>query len=1143
MIGQCRFLVDTGATDSLVNPNVFHPSKVVDLKDVRKMYALNTLHFVKQKAIVRSFVEFNLPNEYFEFFVYNFNGDFEGLLGNDILRKYEAIIDYRMNCLVINGQTFPLVFGSRRKKPLNILPGEHYYDVPVPIDSTNVVISNVLHQNNDMVADEGLYDCRGGNVVCKINNKSNRNFEINDFSEFLNLEEVSEIHNIKRFQDKSCSISNADVSLVFQGVRMSHLNSEEKAQLHRLINDFKEIFSDEGKLSFTHEIKHNIITKDDIPIRSKIYRYPYIHKEEIQKQILDMLRNGIIAPSSSPYNSPVWVVPKKNDASGIKKFRLVIDYRKLNEKTINDSYPIPNIVDILDKLGKSNYFTVLDLKSGFHQIEVDEKDREKTAFSVDNGHYQFNRMPFGLKNAPSTFQRLVDNILRENISKKECMVYMDDIIVFSNGLEEHIKNLRSVLSKLKNARLKVQLDKCEFLRNEVEFLGHTVNENGVFPNRDKIKIIDQITLPKTETEIKRFLGMTGYYRRFIKNYAHISKPMTTYLKKGNIIDVDNLEYIEAFKILKSKLINSPILVYPDFDLPFEITTDASNIAIGGVLSQNDKPIAYVSRTLNDHELNYSTIEKECLGIVWCLKQFRPYVYGRKIILFTDHKPLVWLNNIREPNSKLMRWKLQIGEYDYEIRYKEGHLNKVADCLSRIEVGNNEINEILSSENEFRDTEIGSVIKETNQPLNLFKNQIIFKKIASGAASIKNIDIHGNRRKVVSAKNFDSELLRSLLLNHFDHTKMNAIYLEDDVFENLKVIRAKDFEKIQIIRCKTKLIDVIDEEHLEEIISDAHSKNNHRGICENYAKLKMKYYFPNLIKKVTEFINNCEICMMEKYERQPKSIPYMISHTPKKPNEIIHMDVFYSIHKTLFITMIDKFTKLALITRVKNRSDPEFRKAILRYISTYGSIDKIITDNELGMKSSGMSEFLREKGIQIHFTSSLNHNSNSDVERLHNTINEHLRILRHTMSHVPVEEQMILINGFYNETIHSTTDIKPIDFVLGKISESQYNDIYERMLHKKEQKILKLNEKRKDKNILEDGINYIKETRGGKNHPKFRKITCNRIDENHVKDKKSGQVYYRTHVRKKKRFQDSHNPRFLVQQTSRRGNSLGSRNES
>lgn len=260
------------------------------------------------------------------------------------------------------------------------------------------------------------------------------------------------------------------------------MNEEEKGKLFHVINKFRNIFFVEGEqLSFTNAIKHKINTKDNLPVFTKTYRYPYIHKEEVRRQITDMLNQGIIRPSNSPWSSPIWIVPKKLDASGKRKWRLVIDYRKLNEKTISDRYPIPNITEILDKLGRSMYFSTIDLASGFHQIEVDKEDIQKTAFNVENGHYEFVRMPFGLKNAPSTFQRVMDNILREHIGVR-CLVYMDDIIVFSTSLQEHLINLSIIFQTLRNYKMKVQLDKCEFLHKEVSFLGHIVTPEGVKPN-------------------------------------------------------------------------------------------------------------------------------------------------------------------------------------------------------------------------------------------------------------------------------------------------------------------------------------------------------------------------------------------------------------------------------------------------------------------------------------------------------------------------------------------------------------------------------------------------------------------------------------------------------------------------------------
>lgn len=471
-------------------------------------------------------------------------------------------------------------------------------------------------------------------------------------------------------------------------LRLDHLNEEEQELITKLCLEYSDIFYLEGdNLSFTNEIKHQINTKDNKPIYTKSYRYPHVHKEEVKNQISKMLDQKIIQPSTSPWSAPVWVVPKKMDASGKPKWRVVIDYRKLNEITVDDKYPLPNISDLLDQLGKCQYFTTLDLASGFHQIEIDPQDVPKTAFTVENGHYEFVRMPFGLKNAPSTFQRVMDNILM-GIQNERCLVYMDDIIVYSPSVHEHVSRLSEVFKRLRKAHLKIQPDKCEFLRKEVAYLGHVITPEGVKPNPSKVECIKNFPMPKNAKEIKSFLGLCGYYRRFIANFAKISKPLTRLLQKNIEFKFDE-ECRKAFEILKEALMTSPILIYPNFEEPFILTTDASAFAIGGVLSQGhigkDLPIAYASRTLCKAEAKYSTIERELLAIIWAVKHFRPYLFGRKFKLVTDHRPLTWLFSITDPGSRLARWRLKLEEYDYEIIFKPGKTNKNADALSRIKI--------------------------------------------------------------------------------------------------------------------------------------------------------------------------------------------------------------------------------------------------------------------------------------------------------------------------------------------------------------------------------------------------------------------------------------------------------------------------
>lgn len=474
-------------------------------------------------------------------------------------------------------------------------------------------------------------------------------------------------------------------ALVLKILNLKDLNEQEEMKMYEVIGDYLYQFHLPGdKLGATTLTAHQITTTDEIPINIKNYRHPNALQGEIRKQVNELLAGGIVQESNSPYNSPLWIVPKKPDAQGNKRWRMVIDYRALNKKTVADAYPLPNITDIIDKLGGAKYFSVLDLASGFHQIPMDSRSRAKTAFSALFRKLEFNRMPFGLMNSPSTFQRLMDRLLC-GLQGIELFVYMDDIVIFGTSLEDHDRKLRALLGRLKEAGLTLQPEKCFFLRKEITYLGHVISEDGVKLDPKKIQAVRNFPVPKRPKNIKQFLGLVGYYRRFIQDFANIAKPLNNLLKKGVPFHWTDTQQ-KAFETLRDKICNKPILQYPDFSKPFLITTDASDYALGAVLSQGplgqDLPISFASRTLNPAECNYTTSEKELLAIVFAVQHFRPYVYGRKFTLVTDHRPLVWLHGLKDPVSRLARWKIKLSEYDYDIVYKPGKLNANADALSR-----------------------------------------------------------------------------------------------------------------------------------------------------------------------------------------------------------------------------------------------------------------------------------------------------------------------------------------------------------------------------------------------------------------------------------------------------------------------------
>ncbi|KAJ4431151.1 hypothetical protein ANN_19746 [Periplaneta americana] len=421
------------------------------------------------------------------------------------------------------------------------------------------------------------------------------------------------------------------------------------------------------------------------PLTLKNYRLPKAHQDEVQKQVEIMLEQDIIKPSQSPWNFPLLVVPKKIDASGKRKWRICVDFRQLNNETIGDSFPLPNIQDILDKLGRARYFSALDCASGYWQIPLAKEDQCKTAFSTTSGHFEFKRMPFGLKSAPATFQRFMNTILSHMIGTR-CFVYVDDLMIAGETLEEHHTRLRSVFDLFRQYQVQIEPDKCEFLKEELKYLGHIITKEGISPDNDKVKVIQEFPTPKNAKDVKSFLGLAGYYRKCIVNFSEISKSLNDLLKKGKSWQWSEEEE-KSFQRLKRALSEAPVLQFPDFTKPFVLTTDASNVAIGAILSQGiigkDKPIAYASRTLNGAELNYSTTDKELLAIIWACKHFRPYLLGTKFTLVTDHQPLKWMMNVKDPGSRILRWRLLLEEYDFEVIHKAGKRNVNADCLSRL----------------------------------------------------------------------------------------------------------------------------------------------------------------------------------------------------------------------------------------------------------------------------------------------------------------------------------------------------------------------------------------------------------------------------------------------------------------------------
>ncbi len=455
-------------------------------------------------------------------------------------------------------------------------------------------------------------------------------------------------------------------------VNNTHIPSDGKCQLKQLLERNTQVCT--SRLGQTNVLKHRIYTNQPVPIKQKPYRMSPGKQALVKEQLEEMLARGIVEPSCSGWASPVVLVPKK-DAT----MRFCVDYRKLNAITDSDAYPLPNITEILESLAGAAIFSTIDLNSGYWQVAMDHSSKAKTAFITPSGLFQFNVMPFGLKNAPATFQRLMETVLRE-LRGKQCFVYIDDIIVYSSNLSQHFQDLQIVLNRLQGAGLTINLKKSKFCLQEIAFLGHVVTTQGIKADPNKIEAIRSYPVPTNLKEVQRFLGLAGWYHRFVPNFSQIAEPINALKKKGKTFNWSD-QCQQAFEQLKSYLTSPPILGHPNLQQHFTVYTDASNTGLGAVLTQKreqgmETVIAYASRSLNQAEINYSITEKECLAVVWALEKWQYYLEHRLFTVITDHSALQWVLTSTKTTSRLVRWALKLQKFDFIIEYRKGNLNAV-----------------------------------------------------------------------------------------------------------------------------------------------------------------------------------------------------------------------------------------------------------------------------------------------------------------------------------------------------------------------------------------------------------------------------------------------------------------------------------
>jgi hypothetical protein len=710
-----------------------------------------------------------------------------------------------------------------------------------------------------------------------------------------------------------------------------------------------------------------------LPVKQHAYRVPETIEKFIKSEVKLLLQQGLIRKSHSPWSSPVMVVDKKTG-----DLRLVVDYRHLNKLTKKDVYPLPRIDDIFDAIREGKYFSTLDLASGYWQVEVAEEDKEKTAFVIPKGGlYEFNVMPFGLSNAPGTFQRLMDTTM-EGLIWNILVVYLDDINIFRNTFEQHLERLQVTFNQLRQYNLKMKGSKCQFMTRKAYFLGHVISEEGIQPDSDKINRVQMFPIPKNIKELQSFLGLASYYRRFIKDFAEIAAPLHALLHK-NIKFQWNDEADQAFNQLKECLTTAPIMAYPNSKKIFILYTDASTTGLGAVLAQNDdngreRVIAYASRALNNAEKNYAITELEGLAVVWGTKKFRHYLYGRKFELVTDHNALVWLFNTSnsDVNSRIVRWRLKLQQYQFEIKYRKGKKHTNADVLSRM-------------------------------PMYYIKTNTDFDDIAYYLETINFPKGYDDKQK---------SKLQKIARNY---------------------IIEKGILYRQIGKNKPRRV-VIGYENQEVILHSVHANNMgaHLGESAVYNKIKELYYWPKMHEMIKTYIKTCDICqrrggrihMEELNPIKTVSIRQQWGIDIKGPLQISENSNRY------IVVAIEYFSKWVEARAIPDQKTKTVAKFFFEdVICRHGTPKILISDRGLTFRSELIAELNKKFNINHRLTTPYRPQTNGLVERFNRTIGESLAKMSQTKSDWDMYLPAMLFA--YRTMKQNTTKFTPFMLMYGR----------------------------------------------------------------------------------------------------------------